>query len=152
MRLTLRYGNAGTTRVGRAHWQTILLTGWCVLSNPGLANAAPLDLFTNIVYSADGSSPPPEDSIGVYESTIDVAGLAAMPDTIAVTIPRPGNAVTGVITLERMDRREGFTERDPLGCSSEKPPPGACEIVPYPGLPANQFSYTWTGRGDFYDL
>lgn len=118
----------------------------------GAAQADSLNLFTNIIYSADGSSPPPEDSLAVYETTLDVAGVAGMPDAIAVSIPSPGGAIFATVRRERMIRREGFTERDPVGCNSDAPPPGACEIVPYPGLPENQFSYTWTGQGDGYDL
>lgn len=130
----------------------LALGGGCMLLNSGLSRAEPLNLFSNIVYSADGNSPPPEDSLAVYDSSLDISGLAGMPDLIAVNIPRPGDALSATIRLESMIRREGFTERDPAGCNSENPPPGACEIVPYPELPADQFSYTWTGRGDDYDL
>lgn len=127
-------------------------TGWLVLAIAPIAQAQPLDLFTSLVYAGDGNSPPP-DSYAVYSSTLAVAGLAAMPSDVAVRVPLSlGGEVAATLHLESMDRREGFTERDPLSCGSEHPEPGACDTVPYPDLPIEQFSYTWIGQGDGYDL
>ena len=114
-----------------------------------VAWANSLELFTRIERR---DQTPPADALTVYDSEIDVRGIAWMPDEVAVRIPRDREDVNVVITRERMDRREGFTERDPVGCNSDKPPPGACEIIPYPELPLEQFSYSWVGRSDLYDL
>jgi hypothetical protein len=127
-------------------------TGWLVLAIAPIAQAQPLDLFTSLVYAGDGNLPPP-DSYAVYSSTLAVAGLAAMPSDVVVRVPLSlGGEVAATLHLESMDRREGFTERDPLSCGSEHPEPGACDTVPYPDLPIEQFSYTWIGQGDGYDL
>ena len=53
----------------------------CALVGMRVAQADPLSLFTNIVYSADGSSPPPEDSLAIYESTLNITNL--IPGTAA---------------------------------------------------------------------
>lgn len=151
MRSILGLQNAPAYQAAVSMHAMVLLTGGFLLGM-SFAKADPLPLFSNIVYSADGSSPPPEDSLGVYDSTLNIAGIAGMPDAITVSIPRPGGVVSATVHLESMIRREGFTERDPVGCGSDAPPPGACDIIPYPGLPANQFSYTWTGQGNGYDL
>lgn len=73
-----------------------------------------------------------------------------MPEVVAVQIPRREGDISVSIGLERMDRREGFGERDPWACL--RGDPTGCEIVPYPGLPPELFSYTWIGQGDSYDL
>lgn len=130
----------------------VALAGLCALAGLSAVHAEPLPLFTNVVYAGDAISPLPEDSLGIYDSNLNIAGLAGMPDTLTVSIPRPSGAISATVRRESMVRREGFTERDPVGCNSDAPPPGACDTVPYPGLPANQFSYTWTGQGDGYDL
>lgn len=130
----------------------VMLAGFCAMTGLSAIHAEPLPLFTKIVYAGGAMSPLPEDSLGIYDSNLNIAGLAGMPDTLAVSIPRPNGAISATVQLERMIRREGYTERDPAGCNSPSPPPGACEIVPSPGLPTDQFSYTWTGQGDGYDL
>lgn len=73
-----------------------------------------------------------------------------MPTEIAIRIPRRNGDVIATVRLERMERREGFTERDPWAC--DQGDPQACEIIPYPELPPSLFSYSWLGRGDGYDL
>lgn len=128
------------------------MAGMCTLVGMGIARADPLPLFTKIALSGDGNSPPPVDSLALYDSTLDVSGMAGMPGEVTVRIPRAAGEVVATIRMKSMDRREGFTERDPVGCSSNAPPPGACDLVPYPDLPANQFSYTWVGWGDGHDL
>jgi metallopeptidase family M12-like protein len=106
-----------------------------------------IDLFTEIAVS--GSEPPP-DSLAVYDSALDIAGLAAMPAVVAVQIPRADDDLTASVRLERMDRREGFGERDFWACM--RGDPSGCEIIPVPGFPVEAFSYTWIGQGDGYDL
>lgn len=132
--------------------KVIVLASLCAFVDLRVAHADPLNLFTRITYSGTDNSPPPADSLAVYESILDVSGLAYMPTEVAVRIPRENGDVVANVRLDHMNRREGFTERDPVGCNQDIPPPGACDIVPHPGLPANQFSYTWDGRGDGYDL
>jgi len=112
--------------------------------------AAPLSLFTHITHSGSNNSPPPPDSLAVYDSTLDVVGLAGMPSEVLVQIPRELGDVVATLTLERMIRREGFAERDAWACSQGDV--AACELIPYPGLPANKFSYTWIGKGNDYFL
>jgi len=106
-----------------------------------------IDLFTEIALS--GSEPPP-DSLAVYDSALDVTGLAGMPEVVAVQIPRADGILTASVQLERMDRREGFGERDAWACIHGDP--RGCEIIPYPELPPELFSYTWIGQGGGYDL
>ncbi|ANB17790.1 Hypothetical protein I596_1766 [Dokdonella koreensis DS-123] len=86
----------------------------------------------------------------MYDSTLDVVGLAGMPSEVLVQIPRELGDVVATLTLERMIRREGFAERDAWACSQGDV--SACELIPYPGLPANKFSYTWIGKGNDYFL
>jgi metallopeptidase family M12-like protein len=107
-----------------------------------------IDLFTEITLS--GSDMPP-DSLAVYDSAVDISGLAGMPAEVSVRIPREAGDVRATIQLDHMDRREGFGERDPIACFYEGDLSG-CEIVPYPNYPPELFSYTWVGRGDTYDL
>lgn len=95
-------------------------------------------------------SPPPIDSLAIWNATIDVTGLAAMPEQVLVEIPGENGDIAAVVHRERMDRREGFGPRDPWAC--EQGDPSGCEIVPTPGYPAELFSYTWIGRGEGYDL
>lgn len=114
------------------------------------AQARPTSLFTHIAYSGSNNSPPPADSLAVYDSTLDVVGLAGMPSEVSVQIPRALGDVVATFKLDRMVRREGFAERDAWACSQGNAP--ACELIPYPGLPANKFSYTWFGEGNGYFL
>lgn len=88
--------------------------------------------------------------IGAMDSSLDVTGLADMPTEVGVLIPREGSDVAATIHLQRMDRREGFGERDGYACAHGDP--RGCEIIPYPDFPTALFSYTWVGQGDGYDL
>jgi hypothetical protein len=111
-------------------------------------SAKPVDLFTEILSAPP--TDPPEDSLAVYPSTLDIHGLAAMPDVVRVRIPRRDGDLVASVQLERMDRREGFGERDTWACIHGDVT--GCEIIPYPGYPQELFSYTWIGQGDGYDL
>lgn len=91
----------------------VALACLCAFGALGLAQAEPTHLFTRIQYSGTDNSPPPPDALTVYDTALDVSGLAWMPDEVAVRIPRKGGDVAVTIRRERMDRREGFTERDP---------------------------------------
>jgi peptidyl-Asp metalloendopeptidase len=124
----------------------LLLATGIDVANPSAA-ADRIDLFTEITLS--GSDTPP-DSLAVYDVALDITGLAGMPDIVAVRIPHADADVTASVRLERMDRREGFGERDFWACIQGDPT--GCEIIPVPGFPPEQFSYTWTGQGDGYDL
>ena len=128
----------------------VLLAGLLMASEIDVASisgADRVDLFTGIALS--GSEPPP-DSLAVYDSTLDITGLAGMPDVVDVQIPRADGDLTAAVRLERMDRREGFRERDFWACI--RGDSTGCAIIPVPGFPPEQFSYTWTGQGDGYDL
>lgn len=117
----------------------VVLVTLCVFFGLGQVQAEPLTLFTRIIYSASNNSPPPPDSLAVYDSTLDVIGLAAMPSEVSVRIPREQGDVEAILTLKRMVRRDGFGERDAWACSQGDV--SACELIPYPGLPADKFSY-----------
>ena len=129
----------------------VLLAGLFLATGIDLAKISSavdrIDLFTGIALS--GSEPPP-DSLAVYDSALDVTGLAGMPAVVAARIPRVDGDLTASVRLERMDRREGFGERDFWACM--RGDPAGCEIIPVPGYPPEQFSYTWIGQGDGYDL
>ena len=130
--------------------QGALLTALFLAIGTNIENAPAaerIDLFTTINLS--GSEPPP-DSLAVYDSALDITALAGMPEVVAVRIPRADGVLTASVRIERMDRREGFGERDLWGCLEGDP--RGCEIIPYPDLPPESFSYTWTGQGDGYDL
>lgn len=114
------------------------------------ACAEPLELFTHLVYDGGAMSPPPPDSLAIYASSMDVSGLAGAPAEVAIGIPSALGELQATLHLERMDRRDGFAERDSWACSQGDV--SACEIIPVPGLPADQFSYTWTGQGGGYDF
>ena len=129
---------------------SVVLTSLLAVVGLQAAHAEPLNLFTQLTYSGSDNSPPPPDSLAVYDSRLDVTGLAGMPTEVAVSIPRETGNVIATLQLERMDRREGFGERDPWAC--DQGDISACEIIPYPDLPADLFSYTWIGQGDGYDL
>jgi metallopeptidase family M12-like protein len=131
----------------------LLLAGLMLAMGSHVASAGstdPINLFTEITPPGPDDPPPPEDSLVVYRSTLDINGLAGMPDIVRVRIPRTGGDLTASVRLERMDRREGFGERDFWACIQGDPT--GCEIIPVPGFPPEQFSYTWTGQGDGYDL
>lgn len=113
-------------------------------------HAQVVPLFTQLSYSEADNSPPPEDALAIWTSSLDIAGLAAMPDEVLVHIPREDGDVLATIHLENMDRREGFGERDAYACAHGDP--SGCEIIPFPDFPAEGFSYTWIGQGDSYDL
>ena len=102
---------------------------------PSAVAAQSLALFTTITYSPQDNSPPPPDALAVFDATIDVTGLAYAPDTVTISIPRPQGNFSTSVQLEHMDRREGYFDG-----------------VAIPGLPPEQFSYTWSGRGNGYDL
>jgi len=121
------------------------------LSLSSAASAEPVSLFSRIVWNAAPFSPPLPDAIDTFWSTLDIQGLATMPEQIAVGIPRVrGEPVNVVVTLESMDRRSGFVQRDGWACDHGDPT--GCEIIPAPNLPDDQFSYTWVGQGQGYDL
>lgn len=130
----------------------LIMAGMCALVGMDATRADPLPLFTQVALSGDGNSPPPVDSLALYDSTLDVSGMAGTPSEVTVRIPRAAGEILATIRMKSMDRREGFIERDPVGCNSDSPPPGACDLIPYPGLPASSFSYTWVGWGDGHDL
>ena len=117
---------------------------------PQAANAGTTELFTELTYSGEDNSPPPVDAVAVYNATLNVAGLANMPPTVRVLVPRAEGDINVDIDLEVMDRREGFGERDPLAC--DQGDLDACEIVPIPNYPEAMFSYTWNGESDGYEL
>ncbi|MEP7044202.1 MAG: M12 family metallo-peptidase [Dokdonella sp.] len=118
-----------------------------ICSVAAAAQDRPLELFTSLVYS---DAPPPPDSFSQWASALDVVGVANMPTVIAVHIPRQGGNLDVNISLENMDRREGFGERDPQAC--DRGDLSGCEIIPIPGFPVDEFSYTWSGQGNGYDL
>ncbi len=118
-----------------------------ICSVAAAAQDRPLELFTSLVYS---DAPPPPDSFSQWASALDVVGVANMPTVIAIHIPRQGGNLDVNISLENMDRREGFGERDPWAC--ENGDLSGCTIIPFPGFPADEFSYTWSGQGNGYDL
>ena len=126
----------------------VLLT--TTFGTPLIAQGLPSNLFQSIQVSHAGNSPPPPDTIKLYESALNIQGVAQRPVSISIVIPRPSGDLTVVAQLESMDRREGFAERDADGCQNGNL--AGCEIVPIPGFPDDQFSYTWTGQGDGYDL
>lgn len=131
---------------------TILVLGSALmLATAATAMADPINLFSRIKLSDSGESPPP-DTLAAYDSALDIRGIASMPDEIVVRIPRADGDLVATIRRERMDRREGYVDRDPVGCNSDKPPPGACDQIPDPDGPENGFSYSWVGRGSDYDL
>jgi hypothetical protein len=132
--------------------RTLIAVCLAVFTGMGVAQADPPNLFTRINYSGSDNSPPPPDALTVYDTELDIRGIAAMPAEITVRIPRKGGDLVATILRERFDRREGFVERDPVGCNSDRPPPGSCDLVPNPDLPENEFSYSWVGRGGDYDL
>jgi len=130
--------------------QRALLTGLFLVAGINIGNSSAadrIDLFTEITLS---ESEPPADSLAVYDSAVNITGLAGMPDFVAVRIPRADGVLTASVRTERMDRREGFGERDLWACM--RGDPTGCEIIPYPGFPSELFSYTWIGQGDGYDL
>lgn len=60
---------------------------WCMLLNSGLSRAEPLNLFSNIVYSADGNSPPPVrrlispcTNLATFSVPSTIAGIPALLD------------------------------------------------------------------------
>jgi hypothetical protein len=92
--------------------QSALLTGLFLVAGIHIGNSSAadrIDLSTEITLS--GSEPPP-DSLAVYDSAVNITGLAGMPDLVAVRIPRADGVLTASVRMERMDRREGFGERD----------------------------------------
>lgn len=107
------------------------------------ARAEPVHLFMQLTYSEADNSPPPEDSLAVWRSSLNVTGLAGMPAEVSVHIPRTDGDLAVTIHLQRMVRREGFGERDPNACVHGDP--HGCEIIPYPGFPPDKFSYSWMG-------
>lgn len=112
---------------------------------PIVAAAEPVALFNQIEWNSQPVSPPLPDTLNTYLSTINIQGLATMPNQVTVRIPRPNEGVEVTIDLESMDRRIGFVERDPLAC--DRGDPTGCEIIPIPDFPDDQFSYRWSGRG-----
>lgn len=114
----------------------VALITLCFFFGLPVVQAAPLSLFTHITPSGSNNSPPPPDSLAVYDSTLDVVGLAGMPSEVLVQIPRELGDVVATLTLERMIRREGFAERDAWACSQGDV--GACELIPYPGAASEQ--------------
>lgn len=57
----------------------------------------------------------------MYDSSIDVTGLAGMPSSVFVRIPGAPRDIAATLRMKSMDRREGFAERDPAGCNSDAP-------------------------------
>jgi hypothetical protein len=130
--------------------QSALLTASFLAAAAHVENssaAGRIDLFTEITLS--GSEPPP-DSLAVYDSALNITGLAGMPDFVAVRIPRADGVLAASVRRERMDRREGFGERDLRACM--RGDPTGCEIIPPPVFPPELFSYAWIGQGDGYDV
>ena len=122
------------------HIKSALIAICSVAAITQAAYANPVNLFSSISYSGSGNSPPPIDSLAVYDSVIDVAALAAKPSQIAISIPQKGSEVAATIQIEQMDKRDGFTERDPKACREGIT--SACEEIPIPGWPDSKFSYT----------
>jgi hypothetical protein len=132
------------------HVLKTFVAGCLILLMAQVACASPLPLFTSLKSADTGGMPLPEDSLALWDSALDITGLAGMPNEVAVSIPRQDGDVSATIRLESMDRREGFGERDADACVHGDP--RGCEIIPYPDFPAESFSYTWIGQGDGYDL
>lgn len=146
------------TRSGGSHSQGHVMKGHIVLMMAATAMATsmpavaePVPLFNNIEWNSVPFSPPLPDALNTYFSAINVQGLAHAPAQVTVRIPRPLGAVDVTIDLESMVRRGGFSERDGSRCFLTGDPI-ACEIIPIPNLPDDQFSYRWSGRGQGYDL
>lgn len=119
-------------------------------THPTPASVATADLFASLVYSEDENNPPPEDSFAIYDSTLNIRDIAAIPQAVRAKIP----SVNGdqFVTVKRLtwSQRDGFAERDSQACDHGDI--SGCEIIPIPELPVEQFSYDWVGRGDGYDL
>lgn len=130
---------------------TMLWIAAACIAAPAFAGSQPVPLFSDIKWNSAPLSPPIPDALEIYYSTIDIPALAAMPEQVRVQIPRPhGGAIDIVVSLEASDRRDGFVQRD--GWSCHQGDPVGCELIPIPNLPADQFSYRWSGRGDGYEL
>jgi len=128
--------------------KTASLVLLCVLSSVAHATQdKPLQLFTKITPS---DAPPAPDSLTVWNSSFDVVGLANMPTVVNVHIPRETGDLYVNVTMETMDRRQGFGERDPVACRDGDQ--DACTIVAIPGFPPEKFSYTWIGQGNGYEM
>ncbi|MCR6702936.1 MAG: hypothetical protein NVV68_18115 [Dokdonella sp.] len=115
------------------------------LSLSSAASAEPVNLFSRIVWNAVPFSPPLPDAIDTFWSTLDIQGLATKPEQIAVSIPRVrGDPVNVVVTLESMDRRNGFVQRDGWACDHGDPT--GCEIIPVPNLLTISFPLRGWGK------